>query len=366
MKICIIGAGNSGCSHAFKLTELGHEVRLVKTSHKLHDDYFAYICKDSKITAIDHTNNDKESTQTISLITRDLKAAISGAEVVLVMTTSLQHDNLAPIVSPYFEDGQLVLIIPGNMGSIFFSHYIKANVILGEGESTPFDARIEDDMKVHILFKNVRNALAFLPSVNTIKGIEIASKIIDTYGYTRKNVIESGLHNPNLVVHTIGTIMSASRIETMKGEFWMYRESFSPAIWNLVDQLDIEKNQTLVAYGCEPLAYLDACKFRNEFDLSQDSLKVFQSYAANGGPKGPVNLNTRFLFEDVPNGLCLLSSFAQKAGITTPVCNSLITVANSLKKTDYWSIARTVERLGIANLTVEQICQFVNNDGMIV
>lgn len=361
MKICIIGAGNAGCAHAFKFTEYGHEVRLVKTSHAMHDEYFKKIRKTNVITAIDHTNNGKESSQKISLITRNVAAGIHGADVVLIMTQSLQHDELAPVISPILESGQMVLLIPGNMGSLLFRRYIKANVILGEGESTPFDARIEHDDKIHILFKNVRNALSFLPSKDNDSGNKIAVRLYNTYGYLRKNVIESGLHNPNLVVHTIGSIMSAARIEQMKGDFWMYRESFSPSVWNLVDKLDEEKSAILESFGCDKVSYLDACKFRNEIDLEVDSLSVFRSYAQDGGPQGPASLNTRFIYEDIPNGLCMLSSLAKHIGLQTPVCDALITIACSLMKTDYWKYARTPDKLGIAKMNLAQIIEYVNN-----
>jgi opine dehydrogenase len=154
--------------------------------------------------------------------------------------------------------------------------------------------------------------------------------------------------------------MSAARIEKMNGDFWMYRESFSPAVWNLVEQLDEEKNSVLKAFGCERLDYLDACKFRNENDLSVDALKVFQAYAANGGPKGPQTLKTRFMYEDIPNGLCLLSSLANHIGIETPVCNALITIGCSLMKTDYWKVARTPERLGLSEMSKKQIIDYIS------
>lgn len=136
MKICIIGAGNAGCAHAFKFTEFGHEVRLVKTSHSLHDDYFNHIVKDSTIHAIDHTLNSRESYQKISMITRDMEKGINGADIVLVMTQSLQHDELAPRVAPLLIEGQMVMLIPGNMGSFIFKKIAPKGVIIGEGEST--------------------------------------------------------------------------------------------------------------------------------------------------------------------------------------------------------------------------------------
>jgi opine dehydrogenase len=360
LKICIIGAGNAGCAHAFKLTEYGHEIRLVKTSHSMHDDFFSKTTEDGTITAVDHTHLGLTSTQKIALITRDAEQGINGAEVVMVMTQSLQHDSLAPWIGPLIKKDQLLILIPGNLGSILFSHYVDKEVLIAEGESTPFDARIEADMKIHILFKNVRNAVSFIPANRTAEGNAIVSRILDTYGYTRRNVIESGLHNPNLVVHTIGSIMSAARIEQMKGEFWMYRESFSPSVWNIVSRLDDEKNAVLEKFGCERLNYLDACKFRNEEDLTKDSIKVFQSYAQDGGPKGPSSLNTRFLYEDVPNGLCVLSALGKKIGTGTPTCDALINLANCLLNTDFWQYARTTERLGISSWTFDQIVRYLN------
>ena len=80
--------------------------------------------------------------------------------------------------------------------------------------------------------------------------------------------------------------MSAARIEYSKGKFWMYREAFSPSIWGIIKGLDEEKKQVIRAYdGEHDIDYLDACKWRNEEDLTVDSLEVFKNYAATGGPK---------------------------------------------------------------------------------
>ena len=61
MKITIIGAGNSGCAHAFKFTEAGHQVSLIKTSYSLHEKNFEKIQEQGGIWAIDNTNNNKKA-----------------------------------------------------------------------------------------------------------------------------------------------------------------------------------------------------------------------------------------------------------------------------------------------------------------
>lgn len=336
MKVAVIGAGNSGCAQSIKLMQNGHQVNLIKTSHALHDDNFKYLLKTGEISCLDTTDGNREFSLKPNMITRDLEKGIEGVEAVMVLTQSLQHRDLAKRVGPILNEGQIVFIIPGNMGSTQFAKYTeRKHIIYVEGESTPYDARIIAPGKVEILFKNVRNAVSFLKKEDE-QYLPIVTSMFGTHKYLRTNVIESTLHNPNMIVHTVGCIMSANRIEYSNGEFWMYREAFSPSVWGLIEKLDEEKKQVIKAYGGEHIiSYLDACKWRNEEDLSVDSLEVFKHYAATGGPKGPANLNTRYIYEDVPMELCMLERLAKHKDIPTPVASALITIASCLKDTDY-------------------------------
>lgn len=336
MKVAVIGAGNSGCAQSIKLMQNGHQVNLIKTSYSLHDDNFEYIKNTGEISCIDTTDSNREFALRPSMITRDLEKGLEGVEAVMVLTQSLQHRDLAKKIGPLLKDGQIVFIIPGNMGSTQFAKQsLGKHIIYVEGESTPYDARIIAPGKVEILFKNVRNAVSFLNKEDE-RYLPIVTSLFGTHKYLRTNVIESTMHNPNMIVHTVGSIMSASRIEYAEGQFWMYREAFSPSVWGLIEKLDEEKKQVIKAYGGENvISYLDACKWRNEEDLSIDSLEVFRNYAATGGPKGPADLNTRYIYEDVPMELCMLERLAEYKGISTPIASALITIASALKNTDY-------------------------------
>lgn len=327
MNITIVGTGNAGCAHAAMFTLKGHRVTLYKTSKNGNNSNFEYLKQSKKLT-VSYENETK--TVDLYCVTTDGNKAFKDCDVCFVMVQTLYHRQVAELLANFVKHIKLLFVVPGYMGSLYFKQTIGDLCdYIAEGESTAYDARIISDGHVQILFKNVRNAIGILKGGEK-DVLEIMSSLVETYRYTRKNIIDSAMHNPNLIVHTIGAIMSASRIEYSNGNFWMYKEAFTPAIWNLIDKLDAEKMEILQYFGCERIPYVEACKFRNCEDLSVDALKVFKSYAESGSPKGPVTVKTRYILEDVPVGLGLMQSLGRMCNISTPTCDALITIAGAL------------------------------------
>ena len=171
------------------------------------------------------------------------------------------------------------------------------------------------------------------------------SSIFENTKYLRKNILESTLHNPNLIVHPIGVLFSAARIEYSKGEFWIYKEAFTESVANVIHRFDKERNAVLTLFGSEYLSYFDAAKWRNEADLAKDSYEVFIQSFGESANKGPSSLNTRYLYEDVPMGLCLLSSIGKVLNIPTPIADSIIHLASALLDKDFWDQCNDIDIL---------------------
>ncbi|OAN13539.1 hypothetical protein A3K86_13200 [Photobacterium jeanii] len=346
MKIAIVGAGNAGCAHASMFTRQGHDVNLIKTSNSLHDENFNAVLEQQGIY---YEYNNEVGFSKLNLVTRDLGLGLSDVDAVVLMTQTLQHEKLSKLILDNLSPStKYIFVIPGYLGSLYFSKAESVTVI--EGESTPYDARIIEPGRVRVLFQNVRNAIGVLRQCDADKALSFCQSLVPTYCKVRSNIVESALHNPNLVVHTIGAIMSASRIEYSSGEFWMYKEAFTPAIWNLIEQLDSEKNRVISYFKGVGSPYVEECKFRNERDLEQNAMDVFKSYAMEGGPKGPDSVNTRYIYEDVPMGLVLLESLASYASVETPIATSLINIAGSLLGVDFRDCGRTLDSFNIYSL----------------
>ena len=344
MKILVIGCGNSGLIHAAKLIEKGYEVGLLKTSDVINEDFYALIQKENGYNVKDETNGGKRFWVKPAFITKDVKKAIQFADILLICTTTLQHEFVAKKIAPYVKDGQLIVLIPGYMGSLIFKQLINKDVNYSEWETTAYNGRIMDSLYARITFYNPRNAVSVLPVSETNKVSETLSSLFDNTRYTRKHILESALHNPNMIVHTIGMLLSASRIEYSKGEFWMYREAFTKSVVNVIKAFDGQKNKILNYFNCDSLDYFEAAKWRNEEDLTKDALEVFKSFA-NSSNKGPATLEHRYLLEDVPAGLCLFSSIGKVVGIETTIADSLIHLSSALLGKNFWQEGRTIQKL---------------------
>lgn len=344
MNFTIIGCGNAGLIHAAKLFENKIPVGILKSSSAANNEFFNLISQEGGYKVKDETNNGNEFFARPEFITKDVKLAIDFADVIIVMTTTSQHEAVAKMIAPYVRDGQIITLVPGYMGSLIFKQHIKKNVIYSECETTAYNGRIIDKQYVKITFYNPRNAISVLPVNQAQHVLEIFRKAFQNTRYTRRHILESALHNPNMIVHPIGLILSASRIEYTHGEFYMYREAFTPSVINVIKAFDIEKNKILNQFGCDPLNYFEAAKWRNEEDLDKDAMEVFESFALSSN-KGPSAINHRYLTEDIPMGLGLFISIGDICGVDTTIPKSLMGLGSALIGKDLSMESRTIQKL---------------------
>lgn len=355
MRVTIIGCGNAGLIHAAKLIENGMDVALLKTSQTSNNEFFDIICHENGYNVKDETNGGRRFFVKPSLITRDVEKAVRFGDILMVMTTTSRHDVVAQMIAPYVRDGQIITLVPGYMGSLIFKKYIRKDVTYCEWETTAFNGRIVDSMYVRITFYNPRNAISVLPVSKTENVLSVFSNCFSNTKYSRKHILESALHNPNMIVHPIGILFSASRIEYSHGEFWMYKEAFTESVIRVINAFDKGKNELLNAFGCDSLNYFEAAKWRNATYLSEDAMTVFRAFAASSN-KGPSFIDHRYLNEDIPIGLGLFISIGKIVGIDTSIQESIMTLASALLGKNLSASSRTIQYLlGKSDVSIDDI-----------
>lgn len=344
MKITVFGVGNAGSTVAADLSLKGHDVMLYKTSQKPHHEHYEEISRTGVVTL----HEDATQTPAKVSVADSLETAVHGRDLLVLFIQTNFHKALIQKLCRYIEDGQTVLIEPGYLSTCYFLQDCRRNITVIEAESSPIDCRIIAPGHVRVLFRNTLNPFGVYPQTDCAKAAAILSEL----GYPfvlLHSVVEAALHNPNLIVHTVGAIFSTPRIEYVAahgGSYCMYREVFTPHVWNLVEALDAEKMDVLERLGCDRVPYVEACKRRNSLDDTRDAAEVFFDYANNSSPDGPTAPDSRYITEDVPEGLVLLESLGEALSVPTPVCTALIDCASALLQRAFRSEGRTLASLG--------------------
>ncbi|MDD7766940.1 NAD/NADP octopine/nopaline dehydrogenase family protein [Anaerococcus vaginalis] len=350
MKIAILGAGNAGCAVGADLSLKGHQITLIKTSHAMHDENFNYLLENDGKFVLNEFGEISETN--IYKVTRDLKE-ISNNEVVIIYIQTNYHKELIKRIVKYFKDDQIILINPGYLSSAYILEYCDKDIIVAEAQSSFIDGRIMKNGYFRVGFRNVRNPIGIYPTRRKEEAIEKLDKLEERFVYL-DSIIEAAIHNPNMIVHTVGSVMSIPRIEIAKDDFCMYHEAYTREnihTWKILEKLDDEKMDVLEKLGFERLSYENACKYRNSLDESIDAKEVFLDYAAmDTRAKGPVKVDSRYISEDVPEGLVMLESLAKVLDVKTPIATSLIEIASAALGRDLRKDGRSVEALGYDNI----------------
>lgn len=348
MKITIIGMGNGGCALAADLASKGHRVTMLKSSGNTSDPNFRYLRENHGRLLLCDSGRQIETN--VELITAVWEEAIPQAELIVIFVQTNYHEAIIKRLIPLLSPGQVVLSEPGYLSTaLFLKHGMSNSTTLVEAESSPIDCRIVNPGHINVLFRNVRNPLGVFPRARQETVLNML-KPLDLNFCGGVSVLEAALHNPNLIVHTVGAILSIPRIEYSKGIYSMYREVFTPSVWRIVKALDSEKMDVMRALKLPPLPYLEACKYRNSMEQDSDAEQVFFNYAQNFAPAGPSVPDSRYVTEDVPQGLVMLESLGRFLNVSTPICSSLIDLASSALDIEFRSQGRSLEVLGAENL----------------
>ena len=345
-RVAVIGAGNGGHAMTAHLSLKGIPVHFYELPQ-----FAENLQPVRERGGIELTGVVGEGFARPALITTDIEAALKGCSHIFVVTQALGHEAVAQVCAPHVEEGQTIIIFPGSGGTLQFAKTfqdmgVERKVYLGETVTLPYACRLKGPAQVNVHQGSaVREVMACLPAQDTRAVLEATRPAYPSLT-AMTNVMEVALYNPNILLHPIGVLFNLGRIEYSQGEFWMYKEGFTPSVMKILYALEAEKKALLRALGLEPMPFEDFYEYRYE--------KKWEDFATVSS-KGPFSARTRYITEDIPIGMVLWASLGELLGVATPTARALIHISSVIHDTDYWQGGRTMQKLGLAEMTVDEL-----------
>lgn len=368
--VAVLGGGNGGHAVAANLALAGYKVNFFELPQ--FADTFEKVLRTREIR-IEGVSID--GVAKLNLATHDIEQAIKDAEVIFVVTPAFGHKAMAEACAPFVQDEQIFVLMPGSGGSLEFAKIfkqkkVKKEVIFAESCTLPYGARLKAPGHVMVFIHALILPTGVFPAKKTE---ETLSKLKKYYSIMipAKDVLEAALNNPNPIVHPAATLLSATRIEHSKGEFYLYAEGMTPAVARTFESLNEERLSICKTMGYN-LYHWDNLDFKNYnlgeteeecryriLNTSMDAAFGKDGIYAGMKMKGPEHLKDRYITEDVPYGMVLTSTLGDLLGIPTPTHDAIIQLASVINRTNYWKTGRGVRELGLSKMTRQRLKKFL-------
>ncbi len=357
-KFTVVGAGNGGKSMAAHLAIMGQDVALYNRS-------FIHIEMIAKRGGIDLESypGGPHGFGKLSAVTDNMEETINDAEVIMVVVPSFGHADIARTMAPHLKDGQIVILHPGRTcGAIEFREVLNrcgcnSRIILAEAETFIYACRSEGPSQARIFRIKEAVPLAALPANNTQAALSAIEPVYPQF-IDGINVLQTGLNNMGAVFHPALTILNAGRIESTRGDFQFYVEGVTPSVAMVLEVIDRERVTVASAMGLRARTSMEWLKLA--YNVRGDTLyDAIQNQTGYYGINAPNTLQHRYITEDVPMSLVPIAALGERYGVSVNGINAIIRLGCILHRTDYWRRGRTLDKLGIKDLSVSELTQYV-------
>lgn len=350
-RIAVLGGGNGGFAAAAHLSTLGHTPQLYNRSKET----IAAIQREGGIR-YSGVLSEGEGFATVPVVTTDLERALDGADLVMVCLPANALAPLADQLATHLDGVRPILLNPGGTGGALVVRRILREAgcsplpPVAQTNTLTYICRKRSDEHVHIssLVENVR--CAAVPSSDQPSVIETVRELYPSIQPV-SDVLHAGLSNVNAVLHAPGAVLSAAWIEHSDGEFRFYYDAGTPAVANVMADIDEERLAIADALALDvdpfPRLFADIGSTTEAAGKSGSFLRMLRESEPNKSIKAPSSVDHRYFHEDFPFGVVPMSALGRYAGVATPVMDSLITIAASLTETDFRTVGWTEDDLGL-------------------
>ncbi len=300
----------------------------------------------------------------LNLVTDDPAAALAGSELVFINVPAMAVGPFLDGIAGHFQQDQVVVVTTGYWASFRFREILEATgafdrYIFAEMALMPYLSGKTGPAEVEI--GNWKRALylSAWPAAGNGKALEAVRKV---YPQTRlcKNVLELNFRPGNPGVHVQIALPKAEFFFERARVFRFYGE-VSMCASKLTDAHDVERIKVAGAYNCVTDTWPEDCA--TIYELEGNNL-----YELHGGPTdrhaekwNQIGEVERLLVEDICYSFIPMEQLAAAAGFSTPVTTAMTDLSAALTGYDYRAEGLTLEKLGLAGLTIDQIIAYADS-----
>ncbi len=358
INITVIGAGHGGKAMAAHLALMGFPTVLYNRT----DEHVSAI-KELGGIYLESYDGGPRGFGELELVTSNMAEALQKATMVMVVVPSSAHADIAKACAPYLRDGQTVILHPGRTcGAIEFSKVLRdngstADVTISEAETFIYASRSDGPAQARIFRIKEAVPLAALPSKRNPLVLDLIRQVFPQF-IDGGNVLMTGMNNMGAIFHPALTILNSGWIETTHGDFQFYIDGVTTSVARVLESLDRERVTVAASIGIRARTGMEWLKLSYDA-VGEDLNEAIHNQPGYYGINAPPTLNHRYIFEDVPMSLVPIASLGQRYGVAVSGIDAIIKLASIIHRTDYWRRGRTIEKLGINNLSTDELLHYV-------
>ena len=348
MNVAVLGGGHGAVAVAGDLALRGHEVRLALRNRPRFEEIFAK--RTIRLEGL------IEGEAGLAAVSDDHAEVVAGADVVLVPLPAHAQEEVARAVASTLVEGQVVYLTPGTFGSFVFREALKraggADVPVAESATLPYGARMSGPACVRIGLVASHLPTGVYPAARTETTL---APIRELYPVAEpvEDGLAAGLLNFDGALHAPLVLMNAGPIEGLDS-FDIHLEGNPPSVVRVSVALDRERIALRQALGYHthhwPLEDLYSRVGETFYGVISRETMERQSVW-----REKIDFHHRYVVEDVGCGLALWSSLGRKLGVATPLADAFLAIASAVNGDDYKRSGRTLENLGLAQLSAAEL-----------
>ncbi len=355
----VIGAGHGGKSMAAHLALMEFPTVLYNRTH----DHIHAIEQMGGIHLESYEGGPRGFGR-LALATSSISEALQDADMIMVVVPSSAHADVARTASPYLRDGQMIVLHPGRTGgAIEFAKVLRdtgclADVTVAETETFVYASRSDGPAQARIFRIKEAVPLAALPANRTQDVLDLIHQAYPQF-IDGGNVLQTGLNNMGAIFHPALTLLNSGWIEATHGDYQFYIDGVTPSVSRVLEELDRERVTVAASLGLRARTALEWLRLAYD-TTGNDLCEAIHNQPGYYGIKAPPTLNHRYIFEEIPMSLVPIASLGQRYGVSVPGMDAIIRIACIIHRTDYWRRGRTIDKLGINNLSITELKRYVD------